>query len=341
MNNSDTYNPYSKNLEAMQGFFKKPLILFTAIACCLYALANPAFLLTDIFAGNTSYIMEKLVFSCIVFSVLVLPAVSYFIIYSRLKSFFKASCVLNYIYSIAGLIALIGFAWILICSVEAKISAVLILILPFFIAIIYLIANILVFHSIKRSMTSIYLKSNGSILLAVISFFGVIFGIALFFAALASIFKIFANSDFLIAGFGVKLSDICFSNDLSIYLLVIGLILFIRSLLIASFSISYYRYVCRLKSTVNISPMPAPKSYVQPKMQTEQKEEQSMETLTKDINFYYFNIPASANSLEENPYTAKRSKKHNKHNNNSVQNSMTKPNLEFTPHNPFDKDGLQ
>lgn len=341
MSKPNIYNPYRRNLEVMQGFFKKPLVLITAIVCALYALANPIFLFINVFAGKINLEPDFYsIFSLCSFLFFMMPAVSYFLLFSRFQTQFNTAKIISYIYSIAG-IAVTACAAVVILGYKMNLIFIIPIIFLLIVTVIHLIAHMKTFASIKKSLSSIYLVSRGSTLLTVTSFLGVIFGLLMVAGGVTSIFQLFANSNIALPYTNIILSDISLSNDLSIYIIAIGTLLLIKSLLVAIFSIAYRRYIRRLKTVVNISAEPVERAYVQTKKPIKQKKakiiniakNQEMQISVNEIDSYYFETPQTI----DNPYATRQSKKQRNQDSDNTPPAQPTIASDFIPQNPFEQ----
>lgn len=189
MINSIPYYPYQQNVQILKGFFSKPLTLICAIVSGLTCIFG-------MFSINTSTGSANISFSSGTGgSISILLCIALILLYAKCRSNdpmpFGATVTLIKIYSIIeiviGGLALLAFSGItflfaLILQGQEVFGYILILcIFAIPLALVTLIHGIgllLWSDSIKKGATSVYLKSRGSILLAVSSILSIIVSVA-------------------------------------------------------------------------------------------------------------------------------------------------------------------
>lgn len=189
MINSIPYYPYQQNVQILKGFFSKPLTLICAIfsgLTCIFGM----------FSINTSTGSTNISFSSGTGgSISILLCIALILLYAKCRSNdpmpFGATVTLIKIYSIIeivigglALLAFTGITFLIALVLQGQKVFGYILILCIFaiplalVTLIHGIGLLLWSDSIKKGATSVYLKSRGSILLAVSSILSIIVSVA-------------------------------------------------------------------------------------------------------------------------------------------------------------------
>lgn len=189
MINSIPYYPYQQNVQILKGFFSKPLTLICAIVSGLTCIFGMFSINTR--AGSTNISFSSGTGG----SISILLCIALILLYAKCRSNdpmpFGATVTLIKIYSIIeivigglALLAFSGITFLLALVLQGQKVFGYILILCIFaiplalVTLIHGIGLLLWSDSIKKGATSVYLKSRGSILLAVSSILSIIVSVA-------------------------------------------------------------------------------------------------------------------------------------------------------------------